>query len=44
MSKKSKKPEAEVTMHKCVSCKKEFEGTGKRGHPFSRCPKCRKEE
>lgn len=39
MSKKT----AEKTLRKCADCRKAFKGTGKPGHPFTRCPKCRKE-
>ncbi len=30
-----------VTTHRCKTCGKRFEGTGKKGRPFSRCPSCR---
>lgn len=30
------------TTHRCTKCGKRFPGTGKRGHPFTRCPSCRK--
>lgn len=41
MSKKTEKTEPVV--YKCRTCRKEFKGSGKPGHPFTRCPKCRKE-
>lgn len=30
-----------VTTHRCTTCSKRFEGTGKRGRPNKRCPDCR---
>lgn len=29
-------------LYKCTVCKAKFKGTGKRGHPWTRCPKCRR--
>lgn len=30
-----------VTTHRCKTCGRRFEGTGRKGRPFSRCPECR---
>lgn len=39
---KTAKSKDGVTTHRCTKCGHRFEGTGKRGHPFNRCPSCRK--
>jgi predicted Zn-ribbon and HTH transcriptional regulator len=35
------KTKSGITTHRCRTCGRRFEGTGKRGRPFSRCPECR---
>ena len=40
MTKTTKNKDGKTT-HRCTSCGKRFEGTGKRGRPFQHCPKCR---
>ncbi len=30
-----------VTTHRCRTCGRRFEGTGRKGRPYSRCPECR---
>lgn len=43
MSVKTGKNREGKTTHRCSTCGKRFEGTGKRGRPHKRCPKCREE-
>lgn len=30
-----------ITTHRCTACGERFPGTGKRGRPHKKCPKCR---
>lgn len=41
MSKKTTRKTDGVTEHCCAECGAWFEGTGKRGRPFRKCPECR---
>jgi len=38
MSTKTAKSKEGKTTHRCTTCGKRFEGTGKRGRPYQRCP------
>lgn len=38
MTKTTKNKKTGATTHRCTTCGKRFEGTGRRGRPFKRCP------